>query len=135
MEKSNMGQNTQSNQKHTWIKSAAIAPLPPSCAFLPLTIKESPKKFLFSFLSHVYISSLPKETLQIYWRKIPSFLPFLNLLSFLIFFPFYNRFPHRNNICAILLKNKISFFSKFCWFSFQINGGPFPHAQKPRNMI
>ena len=84
---------------------------------LPFTILESPKKNSpppFFFLSHIYISAFPKETFQICWRKIPSFLHFLNLLSFLILFPFYNRFPHRNNICVILLKNKISFFSKFC---------------------
>ena len=138
MEKSNMGQNTQSNQKHTWTKSAAIAPLPPSCAFLPLTIKESPKKFpphLF-FLSHVYISAFPKETLQICWRKIPSFLPFLNLLSFLIFFPFYNRFSHKNNICAILLKKQNLFFFKILLILLPNRWWPISScSKKPRNMI
>ena len=24
------------------------------------------------------------------------------------------------------------FLKKFCWFSFQIDGGPFPHAQKAK---
>ena len=113
MEKSNMSQNTQSNQKHTWTKSAAIVPLPPSCAFLPLIIPKkifSKNPLLFLSLSRIYISLSKRDPPNLLEKKIPSFLPFLNLLSFLIFFPFYNRFPHRNNIRAILLKTKSPFF-------------------------
>ena len=69
-----MGQNTQSNQKHTWTKLAAIAPLPPLCAFLPLTMKESS---LLPFpLSRIYIN-LPKESLKSAGGKSPHFLSFL----------------------------------------------------------
>ena len=75
---------------------------------------------IFSSLTYIYQPP----------SKNPPNLLEENPLSFHIFFPFCNRFPHGNNIRAILLKTQSPLFSKFCWFSFQINGGPFPHAQK-----
>ena len=82
-----------------------------------------PKKnfLLHLFLSHIYISTSLKEPPKSAEGK-STFLSY--------FLPFCNRFPHGNNIRAILLKTQSPLFSKFCWFSFQINGGPFPHAQK-----
>ena len=102
-----------------------------SAPFHPSQSKESPPPFL---LSRIYVS-LPKRTPQICWRKIPSFLPFL--ISFLSYFlPFYNRFSHGNNICAILLKTKSPiFFQNSVDFPSKQMTARFLMPKKPRNMI
>ena len=85
-----------------------LLPLKTSLSAL-LTIKESS---YFFFLPPVYLSTFPpknspnllEENLLLSSFFKPTFLSY--------FLPFSNRFPHRNNICAILLKNKIFFLKK-----------------------
>ena len=70
------------------------------------------RNLFFPFLlSHIY-TSLPKRDPPNPLEENPLISSFLksNFLSY--FLPFYNPFPHRNNICAILLKNKNYFFFK-----------------------
>ena len=71
---------------------------------------DNPRILFFPFLlSHIY-TRLPKRDLPNPLEENPLISSFLKSTFLSYFLPFYNTFPHRNNICAILLKNKIFFF-------------------------
>ena len=128
-EKSNMGKNFKSNKKHTWMNLATLAHFPLLCAFPQDYL---PKKPIPKNSSLTYIYQPSQRTPQICWRRIPSFFFLLCLSTKIIkkspskkkpsliqkkkstflsyFLPFCNRFPHGNNIRAILLKTKSPFF-------------------------
>ena len=85
-EKSNMGKNSKSNEKHTWAALVAIALFSNSIVlFLPKIFRILPYLScvlpLKSFpLSHIYISLPQRTPPQIRWRKIHFPFIFSSLL-------------------------------------------------------
>ena len=86
-EKSNMGKNSKSDEKHTWAALVAIALFSNSFVLFLKTISESPlfqppqKNSFFSTCFHVYISA-PSKT-QICSQNKKENPPFLFVLFFL----------------------------------------------------
>ena len=93
----------------------------PQCVLLQ---KESP---LTIFSSLTYIYQTPSKNPPNLLEENPTFLSY--------FLPFCNRFPHGNNIRAILLKTKSPLFQNYVDSPSKQMAARFLMPKKPRNMI
>ena len=117
------------HNKHTWKHLLSVRKSPLVFVFsdsshwsfpcflpLPLTtslsaLDNTKISYIFLPLSRIYIS-LSKRDPPNLLEKIPLLSSFFKSTFLSYFLPFYNRFSHGNNICAILLKTKSHFFKK-----------------------
>ena len=86
------------------------------------------------FAPPLFLKIPPKKTHESYFFSFPSRSPFFFLeeksLFLSYFLPLCNRFPHGNNIRAILLKTQSPLFKILLIFLPNKWRPPFPHAQK-----
>ena len=95
-EKSNMGKNSKSNEKHTWIALVAIALFLFPLFFTPQKSSESsfacPLSFILFIFSHIYI--IPQDLNLFSKKKILLFPFFFSSFPFFKIFPFKSDLPH-----------------------------------------
>ena len=121
------------------ISLSGLLPLPQKKLRVSLSFKKYCLLYV-NFCSKRKKIFLPKKKVLLCLRSLSSknknSLIQKKEISFLSYFlPFYNRFSHGNNICAILLKTKYHLFQNSVDSPSKQMAARFLMPKKPRNMI